>query len=107
MIGRGPNACLLGHVTGLLFCFYVNFVLISFFKFVDFWSSMSCIPPDIELTNVNGCKDWEFLLIGVFRDTYFVLQNSKHLDEQQTCTDLCATVEVLITVNFPTFFPET
>ena len=25
MIGRGPSSCLLGHVTGLLFCLYVNF----------------------------------------------------------------------------------
>ena len=24
MIGRGPNSCFLGHVTGLLFCLYVN-----------------------------------------------------------------------------------
>ena len=24
MIGRGPNFCLLGHVTGLLFCLYVK-----------------------------------------------------------------------------------
>ena len=24
MIGRGPNCCLLGHVTGLLFCLYVK-----------------------------------------------------------------------------------
>ena len=24
MIGRGPNSCLLGHVTGLLFCLYVT-----------------------------------------------------------------------------------
>ena len=23
MIGRGPNSCSLGHVTGLLFCLYV------------------------------------------------------------------------------------
>ena len=24
MIRRGPNSCLLGHVTGLLFCLYVK-----------------------------------------------------------------------------------
>ena len=24
MIGRGPNSCLLGHLTGLLFCLYVK-----------------------------------------------------------------------------------
>ena len=29
MIGRGPNSCLLGHVTGLLFCLYVKIFLPS------------------------------------------------------------------------------
>ena len=24
MIGRGPNSCMLGHVTGLLFCLYLQ-----------------------------------------------------------------------------------
>ena len=36
MIGRGPNSCLLGHVTGLLFCFYVKLFLPSTFNSVDF-----------------------------------------------------------------------
>ena len=36
MIGRGPNSCLLGHVTGLLFCLYVKIVLPSIFNSVDF-----------------------------------------------------------------------
>ena len=36
MIGRGPSSCLLGHVTGLLFCLYVKLFLPSIFKFVDF-----------------------------------------------------------------------
>ena len=36
MIGRGPNSCLLGHVTGLLFCPYVKFFLPSIFNSVDF-----------------------------------------------------------------------
>ena len=30
MIGRGPNCCLLGHVTGLLFCLYVNILYSPF-----------------------------------------------------------------------------
>ena len=29
MIGRGPNSCSLGHVTVLLFCFYVKIFLPS------------------------------------------------------------------------------
>ena len=36
MIGRGPNSCLLGHVTGLLLCLYVKFFLPSIFNSVDF-----------------------------------------------------------------------
>ena len=34
--GRGPKSCLLDHVTGLLFCFYVKLFLSSIFKSVDF-----------------------------------------------------------------------
>ena len=36
MIGRGPSCCLLGHVTGLLFCLYVKIFLPSIFKLIDF-----------------------------------------------------------------------
>ena len=36
MIGRGPNSCLLCHVTGLLFCLYVKIFLPSIFNSVDF-----------------------------------------------------------------------
>ena len=36
MIGRGPNFCLLGLVTGLKFCFYVKIFLPSFFNSVNF-----------------------------------------------------------------------
>ena len=36
MIGRGPNSCLLGHVTGLFFCLHVKIFLPSIFNSVDF-----------------------------------------------------------------------
>ena len=36
MIGRGPNSCVLGHVTGLFFCLYVKLFLPSIFNPVDF-----------------------------------------------------------------------
>ena len=36
MTGRGPISCLLGHVTGPLFCLYVKLFLPSFFNSVDF-----------------------------------------------------------------------
>ena len=32
MNGRGPNSCLLGHVTGLLFCLYIKIFLLSIFN---------------------------------------------------------------------------
>ena len=36
MNGQGPNSCLLGHVTGLLFCLYVKIFQPSIFNSVDF-----------------------------------------------------------------------
>ena len=36
MIGRGPNTCLLGHVTGLLFCLYVKLFLPPFSNLLTF-----------------------------------------------------------------------
>ena len=35
-IGQGPKSCLLGHVTGLLFCLYVKIFVSSIFNSVDF-----------------------------------------------------------------------
>ena len=62
-IGRGPNSCLFGHVSGLLFWLYVKLFLPSFFNSVDFRSSMSCIVLDIELADENFIKE-----LGVFID---------------------------------------
>ena len=36
VIGRGPTSCLLGHVTGILFCLYVKLFLPSIFNSIDF-----------------------------------------------------------------------
>ena len=36
MIGRGPNSCLHGHVTGLIFCLYIKIFLHFNFNSVDF-----------------------------------------------------------------------
>ena len=63
MIGRGPNSCLLGHVTGLIFCFYVKIFLPSIFNLVDFRNRMSCIVLDIELADKNVIKE-----MGLFVD---------------------------------------
>ena len=36
MIGRGPNCCVLGHVTELLFCLFLKIFLPSIFDLIDF-----------------------------------------------------------------------
>ena len=66
MIGWGPNSCLLGQRTQLLFCLYVKLFLPSIFNSVDFWSSISCILLVIELPHKNFIKE-----IGVFIDGKF------------------------------------
>ena len=63
MIGRGPSSCLLGHMTGLLFCLYVKIFQPSISNSVDFWSSMSCILLDIELTDKDIIEE-----LGLFID---------------------------------------
>ena len=67
MIGRGTNSCLLGHVTGLLFCLYVKLFLPSIFNSVDFCSSMSLIVLDIELTDENIIKELGLYIVGSLR----------------------------------------
>ena len=57
MIGRGPNSCLLGHMTGQLFCLYVKLFLSFIFNSVDFWSSMTCIVLDAEVAEKNIIKE--------------------------------------------------
>ena len=52
-IGRGPNSCLVGHVTGLRFCLCVKLILPSTFNSVNSWSSISLIVLDEELTEKN------------------------------------------------------
>ena len=63
MIGRGPSSCLLGHVTGLLFCLYVKLFLPSILNSANFWSSMSLILVNIKLTGKNMIKE-----LGLFID---------------------------------------
>ena len=72
-IGRGSHICLLGHITGLLLCLYVNLFLSSIFKSVDFWSSMSFLVLDIELAEINLKKELGVFFMGKLRDTQFIL----------------------------------
>ena len=78
-IGRGPNSCLLGHVTGLLFCLYVKIFLPSIFNSVDFRSSMSCIVLDIELTDENIIKELGLSIDGSVQGFHFVHQRLSNL----------------------------
>ena len=64
MIGQGPNCCLLGHVTGVLFSLYVKIFLPSLFSLIDFSISMYLIVLDTELTEKNIFKEPGFLIDG-------------------------------------------
>ena len=59
-IGRGPNCYLLCHVTGFLFCLHVKTFLHSLFNLIDFWSGMSLLVLDRELTWKNKTKKLGF-----------------------------------------------
>ena len=63
VIGRGPNSCFPGHVSGLLFCIYVKIFLPSILSSVGFWNSMSLVVLDIELTEKNINKE-----LGLYTD---------------------------------------
>ena len=111
MIGRGPNSCLLGHVTGLLFCLYVKLFLPTIFNSVDFRSSMSRIVLDIERADKNGFKELGVLNDGKDQQCSFCPlkcsnPHNKRFGAQETCTELCGTVDAWITVIFQTFFLE-
>ena len=111
VIGRGPFSCLLGHVTALLFCLYVKLFLASIFKFVDFWSSMSCIALDIELADQNFNKELGVLTDGnvqvyQFRPPKSVNPQSKQFGVLESWSEFCGTLDVWITVSFPTLFLE-
>ena len=64
MIGRGPISSLLGHVTRLLFCFYVKIFLPSIFNSVDFWNSMSLTVLYTELIEKNILKELGLYIDG-------------------------------------------
>ena len=67
MIGRGTSSSLLGHVTGLLFCFYVMRILPSIFNPVEFRSSKSCIVLDIEWADINDIRELGIFINGKFQ----------------------------------------
>ena len=97
MIGRGPNSCLPGHVTGLLFFLYVKIFLSSIFILIDFWTSMSLIVLDIELTEKNVSKELGLFIDGsvqgfsfcppkTFKPNKQTTWNSNHLHRIAWCS---------------------
>ena len=88
MIRRGPNCCLLGHVTGLLFCLYVKIFLPSIFNLIDFWVCISLIVIDIEPTEKNIIKELGLFLMVLYKDFQFVSQRFLNLINRQHGTQI-------------------
>ena len=71
---------------------------------------MSCIVLDIELADENVIKkSLEIFFHGKVQVYSFcppksTNTESKHFRVQENFTDMCGTVDVWITVSFPTFF---
>ena len=83
-IGRRPNSCLLGHVTGLHFCLYVKIFLLPIFNSVDFWNSMSCIVVHRELTEKTIIKELGLYIDGSVQGFSFCPTNSFKPNKQTT-----------------------
>ena len=63
---------------------------------------MQGILESIEL--VKKFKNWQFLITAMFKDIHFDLQKcenplNEHFSVEDTCMQLCETVEVSITVS--------
>ena len=84
MIERGRNSCLLGHMTGLLFCLYVKIFLPCIFNSVDFWNNMSLIVLDIELTGKNMIKELGLYIEGSLQGFSFCPPKSCKPNKQTT-----------------------
>ena len=84
MIGRGPNSCLLGHVTGLLFCLYIKLFLPSIFNYVHFWSSMTCNVLVIELAEKNIIRELGLFIDGSVEGFSFCPPKSFKSNKQTT-----------------------
>ena len=84
MTGRGPNCCLLVHVTGLLFCLYVKIFLPSISNLFDFRNSMSSIVLDIELTEKNIIKELGLSIDGCVHGFSFYPPKTLKRNKQTT-----------------------
>ena len=88
VIGRRRNSCLLGQVTGLLFCLYVKLFLPSIFNSVDFWSRMSFILLDMELNGKNIVNELELFIHGLYKDFHFFHQRLLNLSMRRHGTQV-------------------
>ena len=88
MIGRGPNCFLLGHVTGLFFCFYVKIFLPSIFILFDFSISMSLIVLNKKLSEKNIFKELRLFIDILYKDFHFVRQRILNLINRQHGTQV-------------------
>ena len=84
MIGRGPISCLLGQVTGLLFCLYVKVFLLSIFTSVDFRNSLSLTVLDTELTEEDTIKEVGLHIDGSLKGFSFCPSKSCKPNKQTT-----------------------
>ena len=75
MFGWWPSSCLLGHVTGLCFYFFVELLSPSIFKFLEFEAVTLAFCSIMSWPRWTVLWNWAVLLIGKFKDTRFVLQN--------------------------------
>ena len=83
-VARGPNSCLLGHVTGLLFYLYVKIFLPSVFISIGFLNSMSSIVLDIELTEKNVIKELGLYIDGSLQGFSFCPPKTFKANKQTT-----------------------
>ena len=105
LFGWGPFSCLLADVTKLLVCLYVKLFLLSISNSVDFWSSVSLIVLDIDLTEKNIIRKLGFFLMVLYKEFHFVHQRLLNLTNrrqgtQVSCIELRRVVESWIMRSF-------
>ena len=108
-IEPGWNPYPLDHVTRKRFCFYVKLFLPSTSNSVDSWSSVSRNVLDFKLADGNVLKELGDFFDENLQEYSFCppekyKPTKKQFGKQEFCTKLCETVDVLLTVSFPTIF---
>ena len=83
-ISRGANCCLLGQMTGLLFCLYVKIFQPSNFTLIDFLISMSLIVLDIDLTEKDIIKELGLSIDGSVQRVSFCPPKTFEPNKQTT-----------------------